>query len=476
MIETNELTEILPIFSGKGSLEYNRRIGETKRVLERWTCDNDFREKTAADFSYPSAYFNFDLDPDEVGILTDPEYAKAFRQSGSEIPSIVKQYRSFVNEKISHRDRLQTIGCAPENERLRKWRQRQINRCYIELGKAKSAAIIHSPINFELTKGCSVGCWFCAVASEKLSKVFRYTDDNAKLWNETLQSVKNVLGNSGSFGTCYYATEPLDNPDYEKFITDFGRILGHFPQTTTALAYKYPDRIRTILKLSEENNGFVERFSVLSLPILEKIHNEFSPEELIRVEMLPQTNESNSVFAKAGRAAQHMDSSKVSEEGSTIACITGFLINMAEKSIRMVTPCNSSKRWPLGYWTLANEPFTDAQDLEETMNRLIEKFAKPFPEADDLMRFHQDFTYAPATNAIEVSSVYMRIRIKDLPLISEVGELISQGKFTAGEIAAKLSSSTGEPQENIFYTINRMFDYGILDEEPDTSIQHKRLD
>ena len=76
---------------------------------------------------------------------------------------------------------------------------------------------------FELADGCSGNCLFCCLLDAKsLSAYFCYTPKNQLLWQEILHNTREVLGEIAGSSICYFGTEPFDNPDYEKFITDLG--------------------------------------------------------------------------------------------------------------------------------------------------------------------------------------------------------------------------------------------------------------
>jgi hypothetical protein len=74
-----------------------------------------------------------------------------------------------------------------------------------------------------------------------------------------------VFGEAATAGYCYWGNDPLDNPDYESFLIDFHDIIKAFPQTTTAQADRHVDRVRALLRLSEEKGGMIDRFSILTL-------------------------------------------------------------------------------------------------------------------------------------------------------------------------------------------------------------------
>ena len=94
-----------------------------------------------------------------------------------------------------------------------KWRRRNINRVSIEMG-AKSVGIIHPPIAFELSDGCSVGCWFCGISAEKFKGHFELTPENLREWKAIVNEAYSLLGSSMESSFLYWATDPLDNPAY----------------------------------------------------------------------------------------------------------------------------------------------------------------------------------------------------------------------------------------------------------------------
>ena len=61
-----------------------------------------------------------------------------------------------------------------------------------------------------------------------------------------------IVGDAAGRGLCYYATEPLDNPDYECFLVDFHAEFGRVPQTTTAAATRDIERTRRLLRWGQQ--------------------------------------------------------------------------------------------------------------------------------------------------------------------------------------------------------------------------------
>ena len=218
--------------------DYIRDVAHIKRFLERWTMDPKYQEAFASDAQAALKAINLTLTPADVIPLIVPEQATAVTRlvragRADEVPVSVLRYRFFIHEKIQHRRQLRT-ETVPADPRMRAWRDQMISRCTGELGAERSDAIVHAPAAFELSQGCTVGCWFCGVAAPKFERNWPHTPDNAKLWRDCLAVVGEVFGPSAKHGFMYWATDPLDNPDYEHFLTDFYEVLGKCPQTTTA--------------------------------------------------------------------------------------------------------------------------------------------------------------------------------------------------------------------------------------------------
>jgi hypothetical protein len=115
-----------------------------------------------------------------------------------------------------------------------------------------------------------------------------------------------------------------------------------------------------------------------SVGLLYRVFAEFTPEELSSIDLIPLNKSSLLKISATGRAR----SRTVHEErpGSdwldrtrdqTISCVSGFLINMVERSIALVTPCNSSDKHPLGYITVARDEFSNAADLDAIVREMM---------------------------------------------------------------------------------------------------------
>jgi len=100
------------------------------------------------------------------------------------------------------------------------WRDAQILRTYVDVGIG-ATYLTHPPIAFEISDGCSVGCWFCGISAKKFGGHYEYDERGAANWRATLEAARSVLGDAMMSGFCYWATEPLDHPQYDSFIEDY---------------------------------------------------------------------------------------------------------------------------------------------------------------------------------------------------------------------------------------------------------------
>ncbi|MEX4005368.1 radical SAM family RiPP maturation amino acid epimerase [Paraburkholderia sp. EG285A] len=468
--------DIVPLFTVRGcaDAEYIRDVARTKRLLERWSMDNVFRSLLYANPQSACDAYGIDIDPQNVRTLwheREAQQRKQDRIDGRPVPEdslSVRRYRSFIVEKLAFRDWMRDVQTGVTG-RFGLWRLQQMHRCTLELGPAKSAGLVHATVAFELQKGCSVGCWFCGVGAEKLSAYFAYTPENQALWRDMLSVCHEVIGDSVFNGFCYWASDPLDNPDYVHFITDFRRAFGRYPQTTTAIPLRNEAKTREILEMVKACPGEIQRFSILSLKMLDEVHSRFTPEDLINVELLPLNRESGVPKANAGRARlkSPRDQAKTSDEQpQTIACVSGFLFNMVDRSVRMVTPCHASDRWPNGYRVLAEGHFGNADELRNLLVKWIAR-AEHVVAPDRTIALNPCLVATMvAETGYDISSIWVKRTLINFPAFATLDRLLHNGFHTAADIATLVEDETGTALEETFNVLNELLRLGALDTEP----------
>lgn len=352
--------------------EQQRRVAHAFLFLELLQLDPDFRElfsekpenalaKEGLTLSKEEALQFFQLNPNSKY----PEYIQLYK--------CVCEYYAYLGERLQRVKDIRDKTSVALHPALERFRQRQINRCWHQMGSSNSGRV-HVPLIFELSDGCSVGCPFCGVASEGLKSVFRASQDNKKLFEDILDVCEEIVGKASGEGTLYYASEPLDNPDYEIFADIFFSHFDKYPQITTAVAMRHPNRVKKILKKNMSiKNPSVHRFSVLTLECLRNIVEYFSPEELLYVELLGKYPEAQStLILNAGRAFDNRKSDD--EYTDSICCVSGFVVNMARRSVRLVTACPTNRKHPCGEIIYEEMNFTGAENFREKLTALINTY------------------------------------------------------------------------------------------------------
>ena len=304
----------------------------------------------------------------------------------------------------------------------------------------------------------------------RLQKVCPYDEENATLWRGILAFAKETVGDAAGQATCYYATEPLDNPDYEKFTDAFFEIFGVVPQLTTAASMRNPERTRSYISAALKKQRRIHRFSVLSLDILHRIFATFTLEELLCVELLPQFTEAPANrFAKAGRARENTDALHVEEDdGNTISCISGFVVNMAERSIRLITPCGSSAAHPTGEMILAKEHFDNLEDFKRVVLTLIERYMKPEFSKEQPLFLRPGISFAETAEGIEFyHSDKFRLKFQgadDLSpgLYHDVLEKLRTGGKSAYDIAGELLEEKAVFPAHVFFILKKFEQAGLF--------------
>lgn len=464
-------------------------IAQAKRMLEWWSSSAAFRALVVSDPDRAGREYALGFNPDLIRPLWDDAYHKDPANKDRPAHPVVAEYRAHFNRKTRWRDAIKQ-ECAPDDPRFKAWRARQIARNTMENGHYDNS-IIHAPFAIELSDGCSVGCWFCGVGATKLVDTFPYTDANATLWRGVLTALRGKIGAGAKWGFCYWGTDPLDNPDYERFAGDFADITGMYPQTTTAQGHKDPDRVRKLLRVSEARGCEVNRFSVVSETLLRRIHADYSADDLAKVEIVAQMRDATVPKADAGsfraRAQTRQDVAEVEKEKlaravqaacstgdkealdlpqpGTIACVSGFLLNMVKRTVKLISPCRASETWPLGYIVFGERTFTDAADLDRVLEDMMDTHMPLGLAPEDPIHLHPAFRLEPVAAGFRVTSPlhgleFTRPELADY--IGAVGELVSAGGRTAGQIALSGLFRHGVPELNTLGTLGALFDHGLL--------------
>ena len=450
---------LAPQKDGYHLVENERIAAQIKRVLEFCSMDAEFVSKLEEEPEKALQDIHAEIPFEKIKCLLTKDSEKV------QLTEEAACYQQFIVNKLKSRNYMQQTGCAPSDKRFWRWRERQLNRCRVEMG-LRNHVMVHAPLMFELTDGCSVGCPFCGVNAGNLKGIYRHSPENAELFREILRDMKTLLGDSAGSGTCYYATEPLDNPDYEAFIRDYYEILGVIPQMTTAAAMREPERTRKMLSDFHGMYRHIHRFSVLSLEMFRAIMDFFTPEELLYVELLPQFPEAPANhFAEAGR--NRTEDEENAYHVGTICCVSGLVINMPRKEIRLLSPCGVDNEHPTGEWLSARGTFTDIESFRNVLGEMMNKHMGKFD-------YKSPLSFYPYLN---IDCIEKGIVIKskggyvnELEYADDIGKnipgiaarLIEKGGYSAEKIAEILDEEYHIDYAHSYYMLGKWHQSGFL--------------
>jgi len=461
--------------------------------MERFQGDPVFRERLPKEMQACASEYGFTLDPESLRCMWDVNLKLSLLRGEHPdfpVPPLVAKYRTWIGERLHWRERIRT-ACAPNEPRWRSWRERQMNRARGEMGEAWSRTIIFDTAAIELSKGCSVGCWFCGVDAPRLEDHFHHTPENARFFRGMMEVLVDLVGaKAASAHFLYWASDPLDNPDYEKYCKEYRDVVGVYPLTTTALALKNPERTHNLLRMLMEDETGVHRFSILTLKLLNRVHQEFTAEELARVELVLLNPESVVVKANAGRfrtkaarkpelLAHEVSKMPLQPEvldewdgyagPGTIACVSGLLLNLVDRTVKLITPCKANDRWPLGYIVFGEGKFQTPAELRSVVESMIESCMATQITVSETIRFRPDLTMEMSGDGFSVFTPFKGAKFGgngSTAYFQDLGALVAEGTHSAGAIADHLLERHGIFHSDTYRNLDWMFERGLLNEEP----------
>ena len=250
--------------------------------------------------------------------------------------------------------------------------QRVRSRCRMESSLIRRHPnIYYFPMAFELSQGCRVGCPFCGLMAERFQGNAAMDEE---LWLDMICSARDYLGDIAGESPGYFATEPLDHPDYERFLALMQDVTGRVPQTTTAVADREPQRLRSLIAfLGEKLRDQARlRLSIRTRAQFYRISKLFSPQELEHVELLPNNPESFMAASDSGRNRSLDGRAKIRY---SICCVSGLKVNLCSRTMTFLEPVLPDVKWPCGYRVLEERHFGDAEAFRGNMRELYERHA-----------------------------------------------------------------------------------------------------
>lgn len=457
-----------------------RTMAEVKRFMECYEGDRGFREALEAGGQFTDEQRRM---LKEVGVTFAPE-TMAFlwtrRDLIDRIPPLVARYESLED---APQDILTALAPYPELrlwytwrhrcERMRMvhkllltvrptrspeytaWRARRVSAVRNELAEF-GWTLDHPCHAVEMAVGCSVGCGFCAFDAGKLETVFDLErPENRELVAGVAAGMVNVLGWPAAHGMLYWSTEPNDNPHYVKLLRFWQDMTGAMLCTATARAHE--DWVGDLIDYYSTGPTQWPRISVLSRNVMRRLHRAFTPMEMRDTTLLMQQKDAEVFRAKVPGGRDRMlrqlveadDLRDVDFENlpegfqppqGSIACISGTLVNMVNRTVKLISPCYTTMEYRYGYRTFDEATFeTGPEGFEAALRRMVGRsmVVAPYPEMP--VRWRDDLKMVPRPDGFTLLSPTTRRDFRRGELHLRTADLVGRGDLTYEQVLDVLS-------------------------------------
>ena len=489
-------------FTGLGPDDI-RTIAEVKRFYECYMGDRDFRAAADAGGAFTSQQRRMLKD---IGVSFEPEVMELVwlrPEVLGRFPSLVWQHATFeelpsdmhallapypeLRVWLSWRHRADRLNMclklvvskkATLSPEYTAWRRRRVGAVRNELG-AFGWSLDHPCHAVEMAVGCSVQCSFCAFDAGKLETVFDLSrPENRELVCAVAAGMLGVLGWPATHGMLYWCTEPHDNPHYVRLLEFWQQLTGAMLCTATARAGE--DWVRELVDYYTTGPVPWPRISVLSRGMMRRLHKAFTPLELRDVTLLMQQKDGEALRAKVPGGREKMlqnlveadDLRKVDFENppagfeppqGSIACISGTLVNMVERTVKLISPCYTTLEHRYGYRVFDETKFDDRPEgFAVALKRLIGRsmVTGVYPEMP--VRWRDDLKAVPQPDGFSLLSPTTRRDFRRGEMHLRTAELIGRGDLTYQQVFDALSGSPGVGPFTAMSLLDSLFQKGYL--------------
>lgn len=451
------------------------RIAITKRICELIASDSEIRDKFDNKAVLKSEIENLLLAYGFGDTALEAEVLSMMYDARDDVNNLRDQlnleWANFNKLRLKFRDDLkEKVDDSIADPVIRKWRHRIQLQNTANIHPSFSENNMYPFFAIELSDGCSVGCPFCGIGALGLKGHYLATEENKDEFVGLLKTLQVEFGEDvGVAGFLYWATDPLDNPHYEKFEKLYEDTTGFIPQMTTAIANKNIERVKNIVANDSPSRVVAHRFSVLSRGALKKIFRSFSPLDLLHVEIIPQMR--GSLLQKANAGKNFDINGSIQDTPDTIACVSGLLINMVSRELKLVSPCAATAEYPLGYIIHKGYTFETLVQLREAISDIRDWIKSDKISIEDQINLSDEFTFCRADKDVLISKYY-RYNFSNNPRRRRILNIISEKErpIQYRELMEKLISENHNPIV-VAHEINSLYESGFIKKLGSQSIE-----
>ena len=360
----------------------DRQYARFKRILEYYQADPEFRIFIRE--SPGEAARLFELPTDDGGTILEATEAILFKKAYEYGDQKYVEGYLERNRQVAGRS-TELMGKARYRDpKVAAYVERNLNRSRMESKIFRThSQIRYLPLAFELSKGCRVNCPFCGLNAESWKRDFSYYEGR-NLWRSIIGMSKDILGDIADQAPLYYATEPLDNPDYEAFLRDADELFESIPQTTTAVPERDIARTKNLIRFLGRDRLIKEgrlRFSIRTIPQFKKIMSAFSFEELEGIELIMNNPDSVNAISLSGRFL-NMKNGETGGDNRyekrlpvrySISCLSGIKVSLCDKKMSFIEPYMPDEKHPDGTRVLDTALFKNADDYAALFKAMFDR-------------------------------------------------------------------------------------------------------
>jgi hypothetical protein len=156
------------------------------------------------------------------------------------------------------------------------------------------------------------------------------------------------------------------------------------------------------------------------------------------------------------------------DQAGSICCVSGFLVNMVERSIKLISPVGADERWPLGMIVYDQAEFKDDKDFPKVLQTMQNRIKLKL-DMDDIVQFNTKAKVELLEDGFQLKSASTLVSFTKKgceDVLRYIGELISEGTKSANEICLLSFYKTSKPMQFAMGILQELFNGGFINEDP----------
>jgi hypothetical protein len=150
---------------------------------------------------------------------------------------------------------------------------------------------------------------------------------------------------------------------------------------------------------------------------------------------------------------------------TTTACVSGFLVNMLERRVQLISPCPSSDRWPFGCIVFEEGRFETAAELERLLDGMVDRHMTTGAPRNRPARLLPELRYEELPDGFRVTSRTEEVAFESRPLsdfMKALGAELRAGAKTPRALAEWAEETLAVPAADALQAVDEVWKAGAL--------------